>query len=149
MNPPRPLSLMEKEAALLDELSRFRSGQDRLAHIVARARQAAPLEESRRRDEFLVEGCLSRLWFLPATREGRCYFESDSDSMIVKGIAGLLCEFYSGHAPSEIVAVEPEFLVRSGITQHLTPNRRNGLGRLAQLIRTFAREQMTSGASTM
>ena len=53
-------------------------------------------------------------------------------------MAGLLCEFYSGHAPAEILAHDPKFLAPLGITQHLTPNRRNALSKVWERIRQFA-----------
>jgi cysteine desulfuration protein SufE len=71
-------------------------------------------------------------------REGRCFFVCDSDSLVVKAVAGLLCEFYSGQPPAEILAHDPAFLAPFGITQHLTPNRRNALARVWEHIENFA-----------
>jgi len=62
----------------------------------------------------------------------------DSDSLVVKAIAGLLCDFYSGQPPAEILAHDPRFLAPLGITQHLTPNRRNALAKIWERIRQFA-----------
>ncbi len=101
------------------------------------------MDAALRNDAHRVEGCLARLWFVPHFREGRCHYESESDSLIVKAVAGLLCEFYSGHTPAEILAHPPDFLPRLGITQHLTPNRRNGLSRVWDKIRDFAAAQVT------
>ncbi len=96
-------------------------------------------------DANLIPGCLARLWFVPQFRDDRCFFACDSDSLVVKAIAGLLCEFYSGHAPAEILAHDPKFLAPLGITQHLTPNRRNALSKIWERIRQFA-EQNTPPA---
>ena len=63
---------------------------------------------------------------------------------IMKGIAVMLCEFYSGQTPEEIAAIDPSFLREVGITQHLTPNRRNGLARIWERIRAFAVAQQGS-----
>jgi cysteine desulfuration protein SufE len=126
------VTLDEKQTALKAELSRIKNGQQRLAHVVERARRQAPLEASLKRDEFLVEGCLAKLWFIPTFLDGTCTFQTDSHSAIVKGISLLICEFYSGGTPEEILAHDSSFLAEMGITQHLTPNRRNGLERLAE-----------------
>ncbi len=136
------MTLDEKQAALHAQLGRIRNRQERFAHIIACGRQQPPLESALKRDYLMVEGCLSKLWFVPTCRDGRCFFRADSDSAIVKGIAALICEFYSGSTPEEILAHNVSFLAEVGITQHLTPNRRNGLGRLAQKIRAFASAQM-------
>ena len=104
---------------------------------------SAPL----RVEAFRVEGCLSKLWFVPEFRDGRCWFRSESDSLFVKAMAGLLCDFYSGHTPEEIAALEPDFLRNVGFSHHLTPSRRNALGRVWQKIRAFAARQPAASAT--
>lgn len=118
------------------------NAQDRLAYIVARGRAAAPLGESLKVDSFRVGGCLAKVWFVPEFKEGRCHFKADSDSAIVKGIAVALCDFYSGQTPEEITRTPPAFLEKFGITQHLTPNRRNGMARIWSSIEAFARAHL-------
>ena len=109
-------------------------------YAVDKAKRTPHLPPEFRTDAFRVEGCLSNLWFVPEFRDGLCWFRVDGDSHIVRGIAILLAEFYSGHSCSEILEQDPTFLSEVGITQHLSPNRRNGLSRLWDKIRTFASE---------
>ena len=92
-----------------------------------------------------VPGCLANLWLVVEWREGRCWFLCDSDSQIVRAVAGLLCEFYSGQKPAEILALEPGFLEQVGINQHLTANRRNVLSRVWERIRGFAEQRAWKG----
>jgi cysteine desulfuration protein SufE len=134
------MTLARKQQVLIADLSRLRDPQQRLSYVVGRGRCQAPLDPALKRDEFRVEGCLSKLWFVPQFKDGQCHFRSDSDSAIVKGIAAMLCEFYSGHTPEEIVECDPTFFRQVGVTQHLTPNRRNSLSRLWDRIREFAEE---------
>jgi cysteine desulfuration protein SufE len=75
---------------------------------------------------------------VPEFKEGLCQFHSESDSAIVKGIASLLCDFYSNAKPEEVVKTDADFLGEVGITQHLSPNRRNGLSRIVESIQRFA-----------
>ena len=132
------MNLAEKQTQLTTRLAAIKNGQDRLAFLVEQARQRPPLPPELRTDSNLIPGCLAKLWFTPQFRDGKCFFHCDSDSLIVKAIAGLLCEFYSSHAPEEILAQSPEFLAPLGITQHLTPNRRNALSKVWEQIRAFA-----------
>ncbi len=132
------MDLAEKQLQLTTELAVLKSGQDRLAHLVEKARRRPPLAPDQRVDANLIPGCLAKLWLVSHVHDGRCFFACDSDSLIVKAIAGLLCEFYSGHAPVEILAHDPKFLASLGITQHLTPNRRNALSKVWERIRQFA-----------
>jgi len=132
------MTLAEKQLQLTDELGALKNGQDRLALLVERAKKMPPLAPELRVSENLIPGCLARLWFISEFRGGKGFFACDSDSLVVKAIAGLLCEFYSGHAPAEILAQDPKFLAPLGITQHLTPNRRNALSQIWERIRVFA-----------
>lgn len=138
------MNLAEKQVALTARLAALKNGQDRLAFLVEKARQRSPPAPEFRVDENLVPGCLAKLWFAPELCDGKCFFVCDSDSLVVKAIAGLLCEFYSGHAPAEILAHDPGFLAPLGITQHLTPNRRNALSKVWERIRQFAADQANS-----
>lgn len=132
------MNLAEKQTRLTAELAALKNGQDRLAYLVEKAKQRPALGTDQRSDTNLIPGCLAKLWFVPQFRAGNCFFVCDSDSLVVKAIAGLLCEFYSGHPPAEIMAHDPRFLAPLGITQHLTPNRRNALSKVWEHIRQFA-----------
>jgi cysteine desulfuration protein SufE len=132
------MTLADKKTELVEDLGLLPSAQDRLMYIVDRAKRTPNLPAELRTDATRVEGCLSNLWFVPEFRDGKCYFKVDGDSHIVRGIAIVLADFYSGHTPAEILANDPAFLSEVGITQHLSPNRRNGLSRLWDKIREFA-----------
>jgi len=132
------MTLAEKQVQLTAQLSALKNGQDRLALLVEESKKIPSLPPESRMDENLIPGCLAKLWFVAEVREKKCFFACDSDSLVVKAIAGLLCEFYSGHEPVEILAHDPKFLVPLGITQHLTPNRRNALGKVWERIQQFA-----------
>jgi len=132
------VTLAEKQQDLADTLRRWPGVAERLSWLVEQARCRPLLPAEHRIDANRVEGCLARLWFVAEFRQGRCYFRSDSDSLIVKSIAGLLCDFYSGQHPPEILAHDPAFLSDLGITQHVTPNRRNALSSVWRKIAAFA-----------
>ena len=132
------MNLAEKQVELAAQLAALKNGQDRLAFLFEKAKARPPLAPELRVEENLIPGCLAKLWFVPQFRDGQCFFACDSDSLVVKAVAGLLCDFYSGHAPAEILAHDPKFLAPLGITQHLTPNRRNALSKIWKRLRQFA-----------
>ena len=132
------MNLAEKQVEISAQLAALKNGQDRLALLVERAKKIPSLAPEFRSDENLIPGCLAKLWFISELRAGKCFFVCDSDSLVVKAVAGLLCEFYSGQPPAEILAHDPKFLAPLGITQHLTPNRRNALSKVWEHIRQFA-----------
>ncbi len=133
------MTLEDKQATLVEEITLIPDAYERLGYIVERGKKASGLTEDLHIDSFKIEGCMSQLWVVPEFKEGHCFFHSDSDSAIVKGIAELLCTFYSDARPQEIIENNAEFLGEVGITQHLSPNRRNGLSRIVESIQRFAK----------
>ena len=133
------MTLEQKKDALVEEITLIPDAYERLGYIVDRGKKADSLTEDLRIDSFKIEGCMSQLWVVPAYKEGLCSFKSESDSAIVKGIASLLCDFYSEAKPDDIRKTDADFLSEVGITQHLSPNRRNGLSRIVEFIQHFAK----------
>lgn len=130
--------LAAKRVALLARLGTVRHPQERLQWLVEQARLRPALAAEWRTETHRLPGCVANLWLIAELRDGRCDFRCDSDSQIVRAVAGLLCEFYSGATPAEVLAMDPVFLDHVGINQHLTANRRNVLSRVWERIRTFA-----------
>lgn len=132
------MSIEEKKAQLMDELSAIEDSMERLAYIIDLGKEEPPLEDEFKTDLFRIEGCMSALWLVPEFRDGRCYYRSDSDSAITKGVSSLLCWLYSDCTPQEVLSVDPAFLGEVGVTQHISHNRRNGLSQVGSKIRGFA-----------
>ena len=133
------MTLEDKKTQLIEEITLIPDPYERLGYIVDRGKNAKGLSEDLRIDSFKIEGCMSQLWVVPEFKEGHCQYHSESDSAIVKGIASLLCDFYSDAKPEEVVKTDADFLGEVGITQHLSPNRRNGLSRIVESIQRFAK----------
>ena len=132
------MSLALKQAELAGQLAAIKNSQERFAFIVRRGREYPDLEPALKTEANRVDGCLAKVWFLSELSAGRCYFKTDSDSAIVKGISVILCEFYSGETPEEILQTPPAFLETVGINQHLTANKRDSLTKIWVKIRKFA-----------
>jgi len=129
----------ERCRVLREELSMLPDVDERFVFLIDKGRSYPPLDEKYRAKENLLPGCVSQLWLVPELVDGRCEFHMDADAQITKGLAAMLCRIYGGAPPEEVAAVEPDFLEELGLTQQLSPNRRNGLGNLRARIREFAR----------
>lgn len=138
------MGLPEKRQRLIEEMSYLPDRFERFTYVVDYAKDRPSLPQGLRMDSFRVEGCQSQLWLVPEWREGRCYFQADSDSAIVKGIATIICDYFSGETPEAIVAGDVAFLREVGVDQHLSSNRRNGLGKVEERIKRFAQSCMES-----
>lgn len=135
-------TLAGRQSALAVALGRCRNAQERLAWLVDRARQRPSLPDDLRTAAQRVPGCLSQLWLAAEFRDGRCWFCCDSDSQVVRAMALLVAEVYSGCTPAEILDDNYEWLAGLGWQQLLTPNRRNAQARTWEQIRAFAASQL-------
>ena len=136
------MSIEDKRDQLVEELIPFEDHLERLTYVIDRAKDLPGLEDAYKIDTFLIKGCVSQLWIFPSFSDGKCNFQADSEASITKGTASLLCELYSGETPEDVLRLEPDFLAEVGLTQHLSPNRRNGLTGVREKIKAYAQMQL-------
>lgn len=123
---------------ILDEFAPIDDPHERLAAVVERVKRTPPLPPADRTEANRVRGCVSVVWLASETREGRCYFRSDAESPIVRGLVGFVCEFFSGAPVAEVAASDLEPLEALDLAKNLSPTRRNGLAAARKAIREFA-----------
>lgn len=141
------MDLEEKQAALIEGLNLITDPQERLTAVVSQT-QNQGLPEQEKLEENRVRGCISRVWLVCSVQKGMCFFRSDADSPIVRGLVGLLCDLYSGFPPAQVRAVEPQIWIRCGFDRILSPTRLNGLRAVRDRIRTEA-TRLEDGATNV
>ena len=132
------MALEEKRQRIVEDMSYLPDRFERFTYLVDYAKDRETIPAELRTDTFRVEGCQSQLWLVPEFKDGLCTFRADSDSAIVKGIATIICDYYSNEAPETILTGDVKFLEEVGVDQHLSSNRRNGLGKVDERIKRFA-----------
>lgn len=119
--------------------------EDRYRYVIELGRKLPPLDEAQRTDANKVRGCASQVWLAThidtSGPDGpRLRFEGDSDAHIVKGLIAILFAIYQGRTAREIASIEAErILAGLGLSEHLTPQRSNGLRAMVERIRSDAR----------
>jgi cysteine desulfuration protein SufE len=139
---PIHVILPEKQQQLRDELEAIHDPHERLGAVVDRARRRPSFSGSERIDANRVRGCVSAVWLIGELRNGRCYFRSDADGPVVKGLVALLCDFFSEATPAEIAASTSDPIETLDLAKNLSPTRRNGLASALAAIRAFAKEAL-------
>ena len=71
-------------------------------------------------------------------KDGKIYFEADSDSTFVKGEIALLIRVLSGQQPENIVMSQLEFIDQIGLRQHIAVSRNNGLAAMIKQMKLYA-----------
>jgi cysteine desulfuration protein SufE len=78
------------------------------------------------------------VWLQADYRDGRIYFQAESDALIVKGIVALLIRVLSDSTPQDILDADLYFIERIGLKEHLSPTRSNGLLAMVKQMRMYA-----------
>ena len=72
------------------------------------------------------------------SKDGKVYFEADSDSTFVKGEIALLINVLSGQDPKDVVDSELKFIDEIGLRQHIAVTRANGLASMIKQMKLYA-----------
>lgn len=132
---------MDRNQEMLKLFSNSATWEDRYQRIIALGKELKPFPEEERRSEFLVKGCVAKVW-LKASLNDRGEVELSGDgekeALISRGLLALMLAFYSGRRPEDILKNEPLFLNELELSQHLSRSRTNGLNSLIKQIRYYA-----------
>lgn len=90
-------------------------------------------------DANLIRGCQSKVWLSSESREGRLYFNVDSDAFIVKGLLAIVMAAYNTKTPAEIRSFDIQgFFESIDLMRHLSPTRGSGLQAMVARIQSIA-----------
>jgi cysteine desulfuration protein SufE len=90
-----------------------------------------------RQPEHQIKGCVSGLWVQVQLTNGRIDACADSDSLLIRGIAALICDIYTGMTPDEARRTPITFLDGLDLAGELDDTRRSGLQRMIQTIQSI------------
>lgn len=131
-------SIRETELEIVDEFALFDSWDDKYEYIIDLGKKLPPLAAVHKTDDNKVRGCQSTVWLAASYRDGRVYFEADSDAVIVKGLISMLIRVLSGRKPDEILEAPLDFIKEIGMTTHLAQTRSNGLLSMVKQMKNYA-----------
>lgn len=127
---------------LLDSFEFVDDWEERYRYLIDLGRGLPPMEEADKIEENRVQGCTSRVWLRCNSTDSSppvLNFQADSDAHIVRGLVALMLLIYSGKTPQAILEFDIQALLdRLQLSQHLSPNRANGLHSMVALIRKTA-----------
>ncbi len=124
---------------IVEALGFFDSWEERYKYIIDLGKELPPMAEELHTEDRLVRGCQSQVWLVEEYRDGRLYFQADSDAFIVKGLLAVVLAAFNGKTPSEIQSVDiADYFIRLDLLQHLSSTRGNGLKSMVKRIQDIA-----------
>lgn len=132
------MSITERQKKIVDEFSRFQNWEDRYRRVIEWGKTLSPLADEFKIEKYKVKGCQSQVWLVARLEDGKVFYDIDSDAMIVRGLAALLKNVFSGESPQAIAECQTDFLQTIGFTTHLSQSRSNGLAAMVRQFKNYA-----------
>lgn len=126
------------EQEIVESFELFDEWTDKYQYIIELGQKLPPLADHYKTDDRKIKGCQSSVWLHAYEKDGRVYFEADSDSTFVKGEIALLIMVLSGQKAEDVVKSELTFLDKIGLRQHIAVTRANGLASMIKQMKLYA-----------
>ena len=116
----------KRQDEIIEEFSVFDEWLDKYEYLIGLSDTLPAIAPEHRTDQYLIQGCQSRVWIDARYEDGKVWFTADSDAIITKGIIALLIRVLGGRTPQEILDTD------------LSPTRSNGLLAMIKQMRLYA-----------
>lgn len=132
------MTVQEKEKEIVEDFEMFDEWSDKYQYIIELGQKLPPLDDRYKTEDNKIKGCQSSVWLHSYGKDGKVFFEADSDSTFVKGEIALLINVLSGQPPAEVVSSELNFIDAIGLRQHIAVTRANGLASMIKQMKLYA-----------
>lgn len=128
------IDILQENFALLEDW------EARYGYVLDLGKKLAPLPDAEKIESNIVRGCTAQVWLVPdVALSGHVAFRADSDAHLVRGLIAILSVVYNQQSAEHVRMFDIEKYFESlGLSEHLTPNRRNGFFAMVGRIRNLA-----------
>lgn len=131
------MTINEAQDEIISEFEFLDDWLDKYQEIIDKGMNAK-IDPKYKTPEHIIEGCQSKVWIHSEYKDGKVYYESESNTDIAGGIAAMLVYVLSGHTPDEILNAELYFIDKIGLKEHLSPTRSNGMLSMLKQMKLYA-----------
>ena len=132
------MTIKEKQQEIVEEFAFLDDWEQKYEYIIDLGKSLKGLPADKKTDENLIKGCQSKVWIDAEFRDGKLFFDADTDGILPKGIVYLMVSIYSGHTTEEILDSDFNFISEIGLQEFLSPSRANGLMAMTKQIKFYA-----------
>jgi cysteine desulfuration protein SufE len=131
-------TINEIQDQIIEDFNLFDEWDEKYAYIIDLGKKLQGIDPKFKIEENIIKGCQSLVWMTSIFKDGKVYFEGESDAIIVKGLVALLLKVLSGQAAEEIAKSDMYFINKIGMQQHLSMTRSNGLASMVKQMKMHA-----------
>ncbi len=141
--------MLQSVQQIADDFSYLEDWEDRYKHVIELGRALPVMPDALKTASTKVNGCASQVWIhsrVIDTPEGRkLALVGDSDALIVKGLIAIAFAIFEPLTVDGVVKQDAAaFFGELGLSEHLTPQRSNGLASMVKRIKADAAVALAS-----
>ena len=88
---------------IIEEFAMFDDWLDKYDYLISLSDSLPVIAAEHKTDEYIIEGCQSRVWVDAHLEDGKICYSADSDAIIIKGMLALLIRAMGNRTPQEVV----------------------------------------------
>jgi cysteine desulfuration protein SufE len=121
------MTIDEIQNEIIEDFNLFSDWTEKYEYLIEQGKYLQAIDEKYKTDDYIIKGCQSKVWLRSELRDDKIVFFADSDAVITKGIIGLLIKVLNNQSPENIYNSKLFFIENTGLQEHLSPTRANGL----------------------
>ncbi len=132
------MTIREVQDDIIGEFEAYNDWLDKYDYLISLGNDLPAIDTVFKTDEYIINGCQSRVWLKADLRDEIIVFTADSDAIITKGIISLLIRVLSNRPPEDVMNSDLYFIDRIGLRENLSPTRSNGLLAMIKKMKLYA-----------
>ena len=121
------IKILNKHADNLRTILELEGEEGQFEYLIDIGKKEGSLEPQEKIDKNKMSGCLAQVWIKFDTKNGKNYFDGDSDALIVKGLVKIIAEALSGLTNDEIKELKHDIVNKLGLGPSLSARRQVGM----------------------
>ena len=121
------IDTLTKHADNLKTILELEGEKGQFEYLIDIGKKKGSLETEEKIDKNKMSGCLAQVWIKFDTKNGKNYFDGDSDALIVKGLVKIITEALSGLTNNEIKELKHDIVNKLGLGPSLSARRQVGM----------------------
>ena len=121
------INILKKHADNLKTILELEGEEGQFEYLIDIGKKYGSLELEDKVDKNKMSGCLAQVWIKFYTKDGKNFFDGDSDALIVKGLVKIIAEALSGLTNEEIKDLKHDIVNKLGLGPSLSARRQVGM----------------------
>lgn len=135
---PAKFSTDDVQKKIIEDFHILGSWDERYQYLIDLGRRLNRDSNVPQCEENRLYGCQANVWLTAECQNGIVRFKGNSDSLIVSGLMAVILKVFSNRPAEEVITLQPDFIVQTGLIDHLSSQRSTGLMSMIQQIREYA-----------